>query len=234
MMRWWVVALVVSGCGRWDFTDDPALVDASGTTSDAGGTVMMTFGERTGAQHTGVTTDTWLSSTSPTANFGGDDNFTVSPTSVGLLRFDLGAIPPSTTVVAAELHIMTEDVGLSSGSVQLFAVREAWTEGASQGAAGVANYTQRMAGTAWSNAGAGTPNSRSATVLAQFTPSTLQTDYTVPLGAAGVAAIQGWVNAPGTNAGFALGVTAGGGTVGFQSSEVLPASGAPLLVITVQ
>lgn len=240
MLRGWAIAMLLCGCGRWGFTDDPALRDAApgggdatpDAPSDAAG-LVATFGERSGAQHTGVTTDTWLSSTSQTANYGGDDNFSVSPTSVGLLRFDVSAIPPTTQVVAAELHIKTEDFGLSSGSVQLFQVLEPWTEGTGQGASGVANYTQRMNATSWANAGAGAPGSRSATVVAQFDPATLSTDYTVMFNAAGVAMVQGWVNTPANNDGMAFLVTAGGGMVSFQS-RTAGATSAPLLVITTQ
>lgn len=241
-----VVALAMCGCGRWGFADDPALVDAPGSNAmrdgsgssmpdapiDAAGTVM-TFGERTGSQHTGVTTDTWLSSTTQTANYGGDDNFGVSPSNVGLIRFDISAIAPGTTVVAGELHIKTEDFGLASGSVQVFQVLQPWTEGANQGTAGVANYTQRMNATNWTNAGAGAPSSRSATVIATFVPASLTTDYTVTLDAAGVAMVQSWVNSPASNDGMAFVVTAGGGNVNFQS-RTAGASNAPLLVITVQ
>lgn len=235
-----VAALAVCGCGRWGFTDDPALVDAptaidgtrDGGPVDAAGTVM-TFGERTGSQHTGVTTDTWLSSTSQAANYGGDDNFTVSPSNVGLLRFDVSAIATGTQVVAAELHIKTEDFGLSSGMVQVFQVLQPWTEGTGQGASGVANYTQRMTATSWTNPGAGTPGSRSATVVATFVPATLSTDYTVTFNAAGVAMVQNWVNTPANNDGMAFVVTAGGGNVNFQS-RTAGASSAPLLVITTQ
>lgn len=247
MSRWWVVALVLCGCGRWGFSEDPALVDGpgggggdgngsamgdGGPPVDAAGTVF-TFGERTGAQHTGVTTDTWLSSTNQTANYGGDDNMSCSPANTALLRFDVTAIAPGTTVVAAELHIETEDTGLSSGSVQVFQVLQPWTEGTNQGASGIANYTQRVSATAWANAGAGAPGSRSATVIGQFDPATLQTDYTVMLGAAGVAAVQSWVNTPSSNDGLAFAVTAGGGSVSFQT-RTAGASSAPLLVITVQ
>jgi len=248
MRRWVMVALLASGCGRFGFTDDPALHDgASGGDSDAmrdGSTMQMdapidaagaavSFGERTGSQHTGVTTDTWLSSTSQAANYGGDDNFSVSPVNVGLLRFDVSAIAPSTPIVAAELHIKTEDFGLASGSVQVFQVLQAWTEGTGQGASGVANYTQRMSATSWANAGAGTPGSRSSTMLAQFVPAAISTDYTVTFNAAGVAMVQSWVDTPSSNAGMAFVVTSGGGNVNFQSREA-GANSAPLLVITTQ
>ncbi len=246
MQRWVLLVVATAGCGRFGFTDDPSLSDGrpadarrdgnGGAMGDApvdAAGVAISFGERTGSQHTGVTTDTWLSSTSQMANYGGDDNFSVSPSNVGLIRFDVSAIPSGTTVVAAELHIKSEDIGLSSGMVQLFQVLQPWTEGTGQGSNGVANYTQRMNATNWANAGAGAPGSRSSTVIAQFDPATLQTDYTVAFNAAGVAMVQSWVNTPANNDGVAFVVTAGGGNVNFQS-RTAGASSAPLLVITTQ
>jgi hypothetical protein len=230
-----MLIILAGGCGRWGFSDgidarpggdaiDAATIDMSGVTT-------ASFGERAGATYTGVTSDTMLSSTQPTANYGKEDTVSTSSTATALLRFDTSMLPPSTQVVSASISIVTEDMGLSSGSTEIYVVNEAWTEGTAMGAAGVANYTMRTAGQTWSNAGAGPPTSRATTVLATFVPSAISTEYVVPLNAAGVAAVQAWIDMPVANFGVAFGVT-GGGSWAFQSQETTSTTRRPLLIIS--
>lgn len=237
------IVVAVAGCGRWGFDNDDLDAshgDSGGGTKDAAidafsmGTMVVSFGERTGATHLNVSTDTSLSSTQPTFNYGGDDSFNNSPTDVALLRFDLTALPPSTVVVGAQLRIASEDTALASGTAEIYQALEAWTEGSGMGAAGVANYTMRTVALPWTTPGAGAPGSRSTTSVGSFVPSAINTDYAVTFNAAGVAAVQGWVNTPATNFGFAITVSAGGGSWKVLSREALPATKCPLLVLTIE
>ena len=231
---------LLAGCGRWGFSDVDALSgdtlgDALGGDGmlgiDAAGLTTVSFGERPGATHTAVTADTTISSTSPTTNNGAEDSLQLSASVTGLLRFDISALPPSTTVVAAAVHLATENTP-TIGVVTLYPVLESWTEGTAMGTAGVANYTMRTAAASWTNPGAGPPSSRSTTAAASFTPTAGNTDYTIPLDANGVAQVQAWISNPASNLGFALVGTSGTGELG--SRETVPAARCPLLVVTIQ
>lgn len=232
MRAWLVVTWLCAGCGRWGFTVDSTTDGgASGdgkAAIDAAGVSTASFGERTGATHANVTADTTLRQAQPSSNYGGDDNLSLSATSTGLLRFDTSALPPGTQVVSAALDLSTEDVGLTSGSVEVYVVNEAWTEGTAMGTAGVASYTMRTATLAWTNQGAGPPTSRGATAVASFVPAAINTDYVVPLDAA---AVQAWVDTPTANFGVAL-VVNGTGTTSLQSHETTSATRRPLLVVS--
>ena len=234
----WVL-LAACGCGRLGF-DLGVDVDAASSRDaardamrDAPPGSIVSFGERTGATHAGVTTDTMLSASQPANNYGGDDSANSAPGAPGLVRFDVSALAPGTTIDGAELHLGVDNALLGGGTAEAFALLEAWTEGSAMGAAGVANFTTRVSGTAWTNAGAAAPGSRSATLLASFTPAASNTDTTIALNAAGVAAVQGWIDAPATNFGFAVDVSAGGGTWAFVTRESTSPALRPLLVLTV-
>lgn len=205
---------------------------SSSSASSSGGVQQtVSFGEAATATYSGVTTDTTLDQTAANANFGSRDivNIDMSPLRVGLLRFDLSALPTTTQVISAELHLRIGGNNASAGTTaELFAVLESWVEGTNDGMPGVANWQQRMTNVMWMGAGA-TPPSRATTVLGTFQPTKANTDYVVPLNAAGLAIVANWVSNPSSNNGFAIPPSGAGWA--FESSE--SASTRPLLVLTV-
>lgn len=175
------------------------------------------FGETPDASVQGVTTDTELSSTSPTQNFGSLDNLTVDAMEiVSLLRFELSALPAGTIVERAELVMHVEETG--NLSVEVFALTEAWDELA-------ATWSERQAGVAWSQPGAGAA-SREAAVLGTFSAAQLGPVTAV----LDPATVQAWITDPGRNYGMVLATrSAEGATVG--SSQAASAE-RPYLAIT--
>lgn len=196
--------MLASACGRIGF---------EGTSSDAASDAPPS-----GRITLGATADTTLRQAQPTTSYGADDSLGASPSSTTLILVD---VPVGTRVLAAELHIATEDVGLASGSAEVYAVHETWTESA-------ATYVQRTATTSWTDPGCGAPVSRAAATIATFSPTAASTRYVVALPAS---VVQSWADAPAANAGLAIAIPAGGGTVTFLSREDSPTAG-PFLVIT--
>ncbi len=206
---------------------------ATGSSSSSAGGMQSTvsFGENGTETYAGVTTDTSLDQTASMANFGGDDviNVDPSPFRIGLLRFDLSAVPTTAQVIAAELHVHVGGNTASDGTIaDIVEVLESWVEGTNTGQMGVANWQQRVTGTAWMAAGAAPP-SRGNVVFGSFAPTKANTLNIVPLNAAGLAAVQKWIGNPNSNHGFAFPPSGGGWA--FQSSEA--GTSRPALVLTV-
>lgn len=122
--------------------------------------------------------------------------------SVALVRFDVSSIPMSATVFSAQLELTTHSAAgsESSGTVVVYALREAWEEGTHDATAGVANYVEREPGTPWSGAGA-QPPSRAEVTIGSFHPVAVATTYTTDLDR-GV--VEGWIREPGVNYGVVL------------------------------
>ncbi len=129
--------------------------------------------------------------------------------SAGLLWFDLSSLPQGTVVQSASLGLMLER---RNGQIQFEAhvLARPWTElGAS--------WTTTDGGTPWEQPGAaGLLDSDSALVSVRA-PTALG-PFELPLGDAGVAAVQAWVSGARPNDGFALrnGLT---GMMTFKDSE---------------
>jgi hypothetical protein len=200
--------------------------------ADARVPMVLSFGERDGADIAGVTSDTFIGSDAPTLNHGTANDLQVesTPVEVALLRFDVSALPPGTVVISAELHLFTSlNDPLQEGSVQVYAMLEAWDEGAQSAAPGQANFDDRALATPWSAAGAAPP-SRDGTVLADFAPSVGDVPYSVSLPPA---LVDAWRD-PSQNFGIAMATeNAGGAGVTFRSSQAGASTKRPLLVVTV-
>jgi len=191
-----------------DAPSAPTASQASGTgrgqPAAAAVSAEMSFqrGVSPSASYAGVA-DTWLQQAVPSANAGADTALTTdrdAPAGSGqrattLLRFDLSAIPRGAKVQAAELSFTVTN-RTSGEPFVLYAARRAWNE--SQ-----ATWNQAAASTPWEAPGARGAGDRGSTVLGQLLP-TATGRYAVSLNAAGVAVVQGWVNAPQTNHGFVL------------------------------
>jgi hypothetical protein len=149
--------------------------------------------------------DAWIDSEVPGQNHGRQNLLRMDhdPVRVGLLRFDLGAIPAGSTIVAAELEVTTVAVDGAfdmGGVIRLYPLREAWDEGSVENAAGTSSWMERQAGVAWSGAGA-TGASRVAEATGAITPVADDTAYTLELPAA---LVQGWLDDGATNFGWVL------------------------------
>lgn len=199
------VALV--GCGRVGFgplDDDGGRDDdvrGDGVIADVPPNAMtVTFGERQTAMVQSVTRDTFISNEAgePTFNYGSTDVLR-SEQDVNeriLLRFNLSSIPTTATVFDAKLTVEITQMN-ALATLELHAVLEPWSEGSLDGAAGAANYTERMTGTAWSTVGCGEPLSAGATI-ASAAPSALGS-LPIPIP---VATVQTWVTTPAQNFGI--------------------------------
>jgi hypothetical protein len=189
----------------------------------------------------GVTADTEIDSDNPNGNYGGDIRFYcgrhANPIAiwVGLLRFDLSAIPAGATVLSASLEVWTGDDAfdpVDHATVQWHRVLESWTEGDGDktGPAGVANYSQRVQGTAWATVGAGSPGSTDATIFAEQATEANNTPYTFVLPPS---LVQAWVTTPASNFGMACFVSPGvDSDTDFKSKTSSFADRRPQLTVT--
>lgn len=211
-MRGWTTIFVCalgSACGRIDF-------EAVGTREP----VIATFGETGATTFAQVTRDTSLDATMPDLNFGAAGNIRADSDEVGLLRFDLSALPPTTTVISASLRLVTQNDS-SAQMIQIERVLEDWTEGSLLGEPGVANHLERMADVPWSAV------FRDPTPLGSVQPVAVQTAYVAELSPA---SIQAWIADPTTNFGLAL-VTSQDDGVSFASSTAGMVPTRPVLTV---
>lgn len=216
-----------AGAGR----PDAAPAADAAPASDAALPVTLILGEGDGADLTGVTADTTIDSGNPTLNYGASLTLRADadPSRVALLRFEVAAIAPGARVDAAELALTTAADPLELGSLQIFEVTEAWSEGDGDGAAAPANWTQRTATDDWTSAGAGS-GSRATSATTEIIPSAAATRYAFPLP---TDFVQRWVDDPVANRGLVL-VPVDSEThgVNFESSESAATGARPTLTIT--
>lgn len=220
--------------GRCTQGGDDEVVDGAPAAPDDGGPSdasvppgsprEVTFGERDDSDHRDVTSDTTLLSADPDRNVGALEGVEIDadPPKVTLLRFDLAAIPPSATVVAASLDVVVFDP-IESGAFRLHPLQESWSESA-------ATWNQRAAGVPWAGPGASGASADTARLLAELAPRAIGA-ITVPLEPT---IVQGWVAAPATNHGFVWISTSPDGRGGqLRSREAATASERPRLRLLV-
>jgi hypothetical protein len=185
----------------------------------------LTFGERAGADRTGVAADVTLMADNPNTNVGSLEGVEIDadPLRITLMRFDLSAIPSDATVMSAELLVSLFDP-LESGTFQLHRVPQSWTEAG-------ATWNQRAPGAPWAVPGAGAPGFGGAGPIAEIAPRAVDA-LTIPLE---VATVQAWVDAPAANFGLAWVSTSGDGRGGqLRSREYATVNERPLLRVTFQ
>ncbi|MFN0246471.1 MAG: DNRLRE domain-containing protein [Kofleriaceae bacterium] len=232
---WLVLLCTLHGCGRVSFdavpdaTHGDANVDgAVDGMVDASGLVTKTFGERTGANFTGVTTDTTLNAVLPTNNYGGDASLTVDDGASSVIRFDLSSIPTGATLVSASLTIWTNPASSTPDTVEVFELIEAWAEGTGTEtivSTEPATYNERLPGTSWS--GPGASNGSRGVRIAAFTPLSQNSPYTSQLANVVVAK---WIAQPSTNYGMVFDL-AGTNAVGLVSRNSVRATARPMLTV---
>ena len=208
----------------------------SGTQGSAGGgssgsefvTQVMTFGEGSGTDVSGVTRDSFLDGGEQGRNNGTHADFHIVEQggSVGLLRFDVSALPSDSIIVDVELDLHTGGSPDIDCLVEFFAVREEWDEGTSDNSAGISNWTQRTSSDSWTEAGCG-PGSYDSMVLGSVDQPRADTGYTVELDPS---AVQAWIDDPGENYGLLAVNRNGSSCYGwFMSSNAGPEAERPLL-----
>jgi hypothetical protein len=180
-----------------------------------------------------ATRDTQLYSPDPTFNFGdfleiicANETGLDSPVLYG---WNLSSIPTTATVQSAVLHISTSTNALTSGgSVTIYKLLQDWTEGAQDGAPGVANYNDRQVNTPWATSGA-RGGSRATNSSASFAPTSANTTYDVSLP---VALVQAWVSSPGTNFGVVMTASSGQDVAFFTHDTTVASAKRPRLTVT--
>ena len=148
------------------------------------------------------TSDTALSQSSPTVNFGsattvsadGDEPSGSGQDSSFLLRWDLGAIPVGSGIQSASITLRIANA--SSNSYPIVALLRPWSES-------TATWQQPQSGTSWQSAGAIGAADRATTSMGALTSSTTGT-VTFALNASGIAKISEWVNEPAKNFGLVV------------------------------
>jgi hypothetical protein len=223
----WLLVVAACSCGRSGFgvvPDSAVVIDPFDAPP---GSTVVTFGETPTATFKGVTQDTYLTNDTSlvsTFNYGASTRLFVEGTQArALVRFDVASLPASAQLVSARLRVTLTSLEIST-TVTVLPIREAWTEGSQNGAAGAANYTQRTATQSWTTAGAGA-GSTGASIASASTTATGSLGVDLP-----IATIQSWRDASSTNFGIALG--ASGGDFSISSSNDTPAANRPQLIVT--
>jgi hypothetical protein len=166
--------------------------------------------------------DTTIRSDAPTTNDGPLDFLEIDadPPKIALMYFDISAIPPGATVLAAHLEAVMIDP-FETGTMQVFPLTESWTEDG-------ATFIEREPGVLWTSPGAGELSSDRATLLGEITPDTIA-PIVVPLD---VARVQAWVESPDQNFGISFISTSADGRGGqMNSREWIVADERPVLQV---
>lgn len=184
--------------------------------------VTVSFGETGTATFAGVTIDVEIAN-GLTTNVNVDHNSVDLGDEWALWRFDISAIPTGATVVSAKIELETTGDGnvFSSGTAEVYRVLEAWEELA-------VTYLVRTSSASWTIAGAGPPNSRGATAIAQFAP-TAEGRFNIALPAS---MVQDWVATPSSNNGVLVDTTDGVGHLHLCTREYPDPAKRALLVVT--
>ncbi|MEO5727938.1 MAG: DNRLRE domain-containing protein [Byssovorax sp.] len=181
------------------------------------------------SSYAGVT-DTTLRESTPTTTDGADASVTADfddPAASGkhtncLLRFDVASSPAGSVVSSATLTVNVTNRTSGSGYA-LYPLSRSWSETQ-------ATWQSAASGSAWAAAGAHGASDRSGAAIGSLTP-TVTGKAIVTLNAAGVAAVQGWVDSPSTNFGFVVDTGDNADGLAFESSNAAVAESRPGLAV---
>ena len=218
------------GCAPDDGAEDETEPSAAAESPLAAPvTVSLQNGVAPTASYAG-TTDATLQESVPAANAGAEPVIRVDmdyPNGSGrnadaLLRFDVSAIPPGSVVQSVKL---TLNVTNSTGGegYALYALSRGWSEAQ-------ATWNSAASTTAWQAGGARGASDRSPAPLGTVLPGA-PGKFTVTLNAAGVAAVQGWVDKTAPNHGMVLDASTNADGLEFDSSEAATATNRPALSV---
>lgn len=200
-------------------TEDTASpIEDSGTDADPFAPVTVTVQRGDG----GSAIDTMLQQGTPDATAGGSDPLqadygvgTTGESIVVLMKFDLGAIPPGSTVTSASLSLNIVNSTTGGTPFDFYPLTHDWSEAE-------ATWLVSKNGSPWNFPGtrtndAGTPD-RLGTAMLSIKPAVIaKTDF--PLETAGLAVVQGWVNNPTQNFGFVIDTKNNSDGILFSSAE---------------
>jgi hypothetical protein len=111
-----------------------------------------------------------------------------------LLRWDLSSIPSTAKVQGVRLLVTVSDP--SNGTFRVYDLRRGWAEDE-------ADFQQAHAGDAWGLPGANSTVDSGSAPLGSFVPRA-NGALGIPLNAAGIAVVQGWLRDPASNQGLKL------------------------------
>lgn len=173
------------------------------------------------------TRDTMLRALNASTNYGSINTLEVdgAPDIASLLSWDLSSIPAGSTVLSATLELYVTNA--TQDNYQLLAMERAWREYE-------ATWNQAGNGLSWTALGASATGDRAAPTLGVVSPRSTG-GYVVTLNAAGIAAVQRWVDNPTVNFGFAIqNYASAANGLDFRSREAADAAQRPKLVVSYQ
>jgi hypothetical protein len=169
-------------------------------------------------------TDVKIKSDAATTRFGTQPSLETDgdPDYASLFRWDLGGVAPGSVVVDVTLTLQVTQQ--SSQDYEFYALNRDWVESE-------ATWNEASSGTSWEVAGANGSGDRESTVLASINGSSIGS-HNIPLGAAGIAKVQEWIDDPASNRGLVLLDYANVDGLDLRSSETGTVGERPRLTIT--
>ncbi len=169
------------------------------------------------------TQDTKLNSGSKTKNYGAAQSIDIdgSPDVAGLFKWNISAIPTGSIIVSAAIELNVTNT--SKDTYNAYALQRAWDEMS-------ATWQQYSAGQNWATAGGAGASDRGTAALGTFAAASMGISR-ITLNAAGIAAVQAWVNNPANNYGIILQDYTKSGGVDVSTSEASTAAQRPKLII---
>ncbi len=171
------------------------------------------------------TRDTKIRSDLPGTAFGSAANLEVdgSPAKAAIIAWDVGSIPPGTTVTYASITLTVTNHSLDQ-AYELYEMKRDWAEPES-------TWTQYSVGNPWGTPGADGADDRGQTPLGAIATS-YPGQFTYNLNADGIALVQSWVNNPSANHGLViLDYLEGIDGIDFDSREAITAEWRPKLTV---
>ncbi len=176
-------------------------------------------------------TDTTIRESTPTTNEGAaasiaadfDDPAGTRKHTAGLLRFDIRSIPAGSKVKSVSLTVNVTNRTSGSG-YSLYPLSRAWTESQT-------TWRATSSSASWAVAGASASSDRGSTAIASLTPTAVG-KATITFNAAGLEAVQQWVNDSAKNFGFIVDTVDNADGLAFDSSNAASATNRPRLVVS--
>ncbi len=145
------------------------------------------------------------------------------PSIASLLQWDLGLIPSGVTVQSATLSLNV--IGATADSYEIYELTQDWVEAE-------VTWNEYSSGNAWEISGAAGDTDRRPTVLGAIGPTSTGL-ASFPLGAAGIATVQTWIDDPTRNHGVIIqDYVSATDSVAFDSSEDATPTFHPRLDVT--
>jgi hypothetical protein len=169
------------------------------------------------------TSDTKIAGRSANTNYGTAQTFDVDgdPDVAALLRWDIAAIPTGSIVVSAAIELNVTNS--TKQNYEIYALQRAWDELS-------ATWQRAAVGSNWGTAGAMSSADRDGAALGQLGPVSTGTQR-IQLNAAGIAAVQAWIEDPSANFGIIVQDYTTTDGVDFRASETSNAAQRPKLII---